>query len=320
MHQAPAAAPCSQLPLMELLALRWVLLAGTLLSTSAASSALQEGDLGPSSVPMDMALNSFDDQYEGCEVIMRDEIVRVNRTEFATNDLYAASWRKAAKEWQKRCRRPTGCTQLRQEQVIALLAYTAASRMCAQFNAATRQDGRSHQDYLHSYHFKTLHFFLTQALFALRASQPRCYYVYRGVRGIHFMAQRGMTVRFGQFTSTSLKQKATERFGQDTLFVVKTCYGVPIKQFSFYPSEDEVLIPPFEVFEVTNFRTVNGRIQISLRSKGKMSTHNCELLKPQGGQWGRGHQEVGLGLSPGLALPVLPCRRRVQGEIRAQRG
>ncbi|POI20086.1 hypothetical protein CIB84_016168, partial [Bambusicola thoracicus] len=281
---------------MELLALCWVLLAGTLLSTSAASSALQEGDLGPIMKQMDMALNSFDDQYEGCEVSMWDEIEEVNHTEFSRNSFYADTWKKAAKEWQKRCRRPADCPQLRPEQAIAVLAYTAASRMCARFNAATRQGGRTHEDYLHSYHFKTLHFLLTQALLDLRASQPRCYYVYRGVRGIRFMARRGMSVRFGQFTSSSRSKKATEKFGQDTLFVMKTCYGVPIKQLSFIEEEDEVLIPPFEVFEVTNFSNVNGRTKIRLRSKEKMSTHNCELLKPLGGQWGRGHQEVGLGL------------------------
>nr|P55806.1 RecName: Full=NAD(P)(+)--arginine ADP-ribosyltransferase 1; AltName: Full=Mono(ADP-ribosyl)transferase 1; Short=AT1; Flags: Precursor [Gallus gallus]BAA06664.1 ADP-ribosyltransferase [Gallus gallus] len=296
---------------MELLALRWVLLAGTLLSTSAASSALQEGDLGSITVIMDMALNSFDDQYLLCEDRMRARLQMENITEFSTNIAYAVTWRQAAAEWQKRWGHLARPMQLIREQAIALLAYSASSRMCTLFNEATRQGGRSHQDYIHSYHFKTLHFFLTQALFALRASQPRCYYVYRGVRGIRFMTQRGKSVRFGQFTSTSLRKEATVNFGQDTLFVVKTCYGVPIKQFSFFPSEDEVLIPPFEVFEVINFSNDRGSVKIQLHSKGKMSTHNCELLKPQGGQWGRGHQEVGLGLSPGLSLPVLPCRRRV---------
>lgn len=292
---------------MELLALRWVLLAGTLLSTSAASSALQEGDLGSITVIMDMAPNSFDDQYVGCAHVMWANLQKLKCTEFARNYAYAVGWRKAAAEWQKRWGYLAHPMQLRPEQAIALLAYSAASNLYQQFNAATRQGGCSHQYYVHFYHFKTLHFLLTQALFTLRASQPRCYYVYRGVRGIRFMTQRGKSVRFGQFTSTSLRKDVAVNFGQDTFFVVKTCYGVPIKQFSFYPSEDEVLIPPFEVFEVTNFCTGNGRIQIYLRSKGKMSRHNCELLKPRGGQWGRGHQEVGLGLSPGLALPVLPC-------------
>uniref|UniRef100_A0A803XVS0 NAD(P)(+)--arginine ADP-ribosyltransferase n=1 Tax=Meleagris gallopavo TaxID=9103 RepID=A0A803XVS0_MELGA len=178
---------------MELLALCWVLLAGTLLSTSGSSSALREGDLNPITVPMGTAPHSFDDQYVGCE-----------------------------------------------EQAIAVLAYSAAGGMCEKFNAATRQGGLSHQHYLQSYRFKTLHFLLTQALQALRVSQPYCYNVYRGVGGIRFTAQRGMAVRFGQFTSTSLRKEVAVKFGLDTFLVIKTCHGAPIKQFSFYPTEDEM--------------------------------------------------------------------------------
>nr|NP_990444.2 NAD(P)(+)--arginine ADP-ribosyltransferase 1 precursor [Gallus gallus] len=288
---------------MELLALRWVLLAGTLLSTSAASSALQEGDLGSITVIMDMALNSFDDQYEGWAVM--GLITEVNVQSLPEN-AYAVSWRKAAAEWQKRWE-PRSPMQLRQEQAIAVLAYSAASRMCTLFNEATRQGGRSHQDYVHSYHFKTLHFLLTQALFALRASQPRCYYVYRGVRGIRFhdpkrevCALRPVHLHLPKEGGHSEVWPGHPLCGEDLLWC-------PHQAVLLLPSEDEVLIPPFEVFEVINFSNDRGSVKIQLHSKGKMSRHNCELLKPQGGQWGRGHQEVGLGLSPGLALPVLPC-------------
>uniref|UniRef100_A0A8C2SZD2 NAD(P)(+)--arginine ADP-ribosyltransferase n=1 Tax=Coturnix japonica TaxID=93934 RepID=A0A8C2SZD2_COTJA len=285
---------------MELLALRWVLLAGTLLSTSATSSTLQQGDLGPIAVRMDMANESYDDQYNGCEDKMKARLPELNRTEIDTNKPYATTWKKASAEWQQRCRRLSDCPQLTQDQAIAVLAYSAAGGMCQQFNEATRQGGRSHKHYLNSYHFKVLHFLLTQALQALQRSQPDCHNVYRGVRGINFTAEIGKAVRFGQFTSTSLWKNATKKFGNDTIFVVNTCYGVPIKKLSFFKEENEVLIPPFEVFKVTNFTRINGKPQIQLRSNGTLSRHNCELVKDQGGQWGQDHQEVGLGLSPGL--------------------
>ncbi|NWI71409.1 NRT2 ribosyltransferase, partial [Todus mexicanus] len=79
----------------------------------------------------------------------------------------------------------------------------------------------------------------SEALRALREARPRrCYRVYRGVRGIRFTAQQHQSVRFGQFTSTSLQRKSAEAFGQDTFFSVETCYGVPIENFSFYPGEE----------------------------------------------------------------------------------
>ncbi|XP_072201251.1 NAD(P)(+)--arginine ADP-ribosyltransferase 1-like [Excalfactoria chinensis] len=293
---------------MELLALRWVLLAGTLLSMSATRSAMCQGDLGTIKVQMDMAPHSFDDQYKGCENKMKAVLPKVNRTEIAMNKLYADTWKKASAEWQERCSRRSDCPQLTQEQAIAVLAYTDNGGMYKQFNNDTRQGRRSRQHYLESYNFKVLHFFLTQAVQALRESDPKkCYPVYRGVRGIHFTAEIGTDVRFGQFTSTSLQKAATKQFGQDTFFEATTCYGVPIKKLSFFEDQDEVLIPPYEVFEVTSITTINGRPQIQLHSKGPKSFHNCELVNALGGQWGRGLQEVGLGLSSGLSLHSLPC-------------
>ncbi|XP_072211947.1 NAD(P)(+)--arginine ADP-ribosyltransferase 1-like [Excalfactoria chinensis] len=297
---------------MELLALRWVLLAGTLLSMSATSSAMCRGDLGPIKLRMDMAPQSFDDQYKGCEDKMEAALTELNRTEFRSNKLYAATWKNASTEWQKRCRRRSDCPPLTQQQAIAVLAYSAAGGMYKQFNEYTREGGSSRQHYLKSYNFKVLHFLLTQAVQALRRSGPKkCYHVYRGVRGINFTAEIGKEVRFGQFTSTSLQKDAAKEFGKDTFFDVTTCYGVRIKKLSYYEDEDEVLIPPFEVFQVTNFTIISGRPQIQLRSKGAHSTYNCEYVKRRGGQWGWGHQEVGLGLSPGLALHSLPCPRPV---------
>ncbi|NXT78349.1 NRT2 ribosyltransferase, partial [Zapornia atra] len=79
----------------------------------------------------------------------------------------------------------------------------------------------------------------TEALRALREAQPRqCYNVYRGVKDIIFTAQPGQTVRFGKFTSTSLEKMRAEKFGTDTFFSVKTCYGVPIRDLSFFPEEE----------------------------------------------------------------------------------
>ncbi|XP_021239763.1 NAD(P)(+)--arginine ADP-ribosyltransferase 2-like [Numida meleagris] len=291
---------------MEHLALRWVLLAGTLLSTSATSSALHEPDLGPTTVPMDMAPRSFDDQYKGCRHVMWAKLRKLRHLEMAKNNVYSLVWKIAAAEWQKRWGHLAHTPQLRRQQAIAVLAYSAASNLYKQFNAATREGGRSHKHYLHSYPFKSLHFLLTEALRALRKSHhSHCYHVYRGIRGIRFTAHKGKAVRFGQFTSSSLRKSVAMMFGQDTFFVMKTCYGVPIKRFSFFPQVEEVLIPPFEVFQVTKIKFLNGRTVIHLRSKGRQSRHNCELLKGQGGQRVQDHQEMGLGHSPGWALHSL---------------
>ncbi|XP_027321101.3 NAD(P)(+)--arginine ADP-ribosyltransferase 2-like [Anas platyrhynchos] len=287
---------------MEHLGLGWVLLAGTLAGTLAASST-REQDPGPiREKAMDMAQNSFDDQYQDCRCEMKEELIKVNRTEFE-NPLYADTWRKADKRWQK----SIDLQVLRWEYAVAVLAYTYPTSLYLKFNAAVREGGRSREHYLECFHFKTLHFLLTEALHTLRNAQGhRCYNVYRGVRGIRFTARRHQTVRFGQFASASLQGNAAQKFGQDTFFIVYTCYGVPIKLFSFFPREDEVLIPPYEVFKVTKFTRDRDRNVIHLRSHGVRSTYNCALLNSTDSQQGGYHREMGTALGRRRRAPRAP--------------
>ncbi|NXP70004.1 NARE ribosyltransferase, partial [Ramphastos sulfuratus] len=227
---------------------------------------------------LDMAPTSFDDQYQGCTKMMEEELAELNRTEFATNSLYAKAWALAAEEW--RSRRGRVPSSLPPPQAVALLVYTQQGSLHRDFNAAVRQGGLSRRHYLGSFHFKALHFLLSRALATLRATQrPRCHQVYRGVQGIRFTTQAGRRVRFGYFASASMRDSSAEAFGQDTFFWLETCYGVPIRDFSFYPEEEEVLIPPFESFEVVNVTQAGGRALIQLRSRAGLSNYNCEFVK-----------------------------------------
>ncbi|XP_074775687.1 GPI-linked NAD(P)(+)--arginine ADP-ribosyltransferase 1 isoform X2 [Athene noctua] len=259
------------------LALGLVLLAGTL----AASSPPRRRDLGPlQEAALDMAPNSFDDQYRGCSRLMEEELEELNRTEIAINSVYAEAWTHAAAQWRTQQGHVPRPPALQPEHAVALLAYTTQEPLYREFNAAVREAGRSREKYLGAFHFKVLHFLLTEALRVLREAQPRrCHHVCRGVPGIRFSAQQHQSVRFGQFTSTSLQYGICQQFGQDTIFWVETCYGAHIRNFSFYPGEEEVLIPPFEIFEVTNVTHHGNGALIQLRSRDTRSTYNCELVK-----------------------------------------
>uniref|UniRef100_A0A8C3JSI6 NAD(P)(+)--arginine ADP-ribosyltransferase n=1 Tax=Calidris pygmaea TaxID=425635 RepID=A0A8C3JSI6_9CHAR len=229
---------------------------------------------------LDMAPTSFDDQYQGCIPMMEKELVELNRTEFTNNSIYATYWTHAAAEWRKREGHVPKPPALRTEHAVALMAYTVHGGMYKEFNAAVREDGSSREEYLNKFHFKTLHFLLTQALRILREAQPpQCYQVYRGVQGIRFRAQRRDLVRFGQFTSTSFLKSVAKKFSKDTFFSVTTCFGVPIRHFSTYPNEEEVLIPPYERFVVTKITKRWRKTHIHLESTGTFSKYNCEWLK-----------------------------------------
>ncbi|XP_054696660.1 erythroblast NAD(P)(+)--arginine ADP-ribosyltransferase-like isoform X2 [Grus americana] len=261
---------------MEHLVLGLVLLSGTL----AATSPRHQRDLDPvKKVALDMAPSSFDDQYQGCSRMMEEELEELNRTEFTNNRVYKEAWSQATAEWRRRWGRVPQRQAVRPDQQVALLAYTLQGPLHREFNAAVRVAGHSREEYLNTFHFKVLHFLLSEALRILRDTRPqKCHNVYRGV-DIRFTARQRQSIRFGQFTSTSLRNDSTQHFGQDTFFSVETCYGVLIRNFSFFPMEEEVLIPPFEIFEVTNVARNGDRAFIQLRSQGASSTYNCEWVK-----------------------------------------
>ncbi|NXK43133.1 NARE ribosyltransferase, partial [Piprites chloris] len=207
----------------------------------------------------------------------------LNSSEFSTNSDYATAWAQAAASWNR-----TLGSLKRQEEAIALLAYTLNTGLYMKFNKAVRSAGRSRQEYLDEFHFKVMHFLLTEALDDLRDAQthPRCLHVYRGVRGIRFTAKDGDIVRFGQFTSASLSKKVAKRFGNDTVFELDTCHGAAIRDFSAYSEEHEVLIPPSETFNVTSVTRQGAKTYIQLRPRGMHSNYNCALFSgdiPGGG-------------------------------------
>ncbi|XP_066061690.1 erythroblast NAD(P)(+)--arginine ADP-ribosyltransferase-like [Chamaea fasciata] len=226
-------------------------------------------------VPLDMAWDSFDDQYRGCGAAMTAALPALFRSEFQKNRHFAWVWVKAVTEWRKRDSRVSPLPS--QAQAIALTALTMDVRSV--FNADVRVAGRSPRQYRDNFPYKTLHFLLTDALATLRDAHPgQCLDVFRRDCGAQFAAQPGDTVRFGEFTITALRK--TEGWCSDgTEFQVRTCQGAGIQSFSEYPEHEWVLIPPFETFEVTEVTREGNKTQIQLRSIGTSSKYNCEWLK-----------------------------------------
>ncbi|XP_066061138.1 NAD(P)(+)--arginine ADP-ribosyltransferase 2-like isoform X3 [Chamaea fasciata] len=183
-------------------------------------------------VSLDMALDSFDDQYLKCSAKMSEKFRELQRSDFLKNDEFASNWAKAMAQWQNR---RSVSSPLTPDEAIALMAYTMKElNLYKRFNDAVREAGSSSWKYRNEFHFKSLHFLLTRALQKLRR-QNDCKVVYRGVSGYQFEVNKDDKVRFGQFTSTSLSKTVPQEFGQDTMFTVNTCHGVDIQKFSMYP-------------------------------------------------------------------------------------
>ncbi|XP_072471752.1 ecto-ADP-ribosyltransferase 5-like [Notamacropus eugenii] len=218
--------------------------------------------------------NAFDDQYVGCEKTMEMKAKELLAQERAMNSNFDEAWVNAENIW-----KTVSDSEKRMEKLfeIAVIAYTNNNpKIYSAFNEAVRKCCESQEAYMNNFHFKALHFYLTRAVQTLRRS---CVNVYRGV-SVKMHRDGAKEMRFGQFASTSLEEDTARKFAgsSGTLFKVYTCKGASIEHLSVFLRQKEVLIPPYEVFSVSELQK-NGLKNFELQSTRTYSKFNCAYLK-----------------------------------------
>ncbi|XP_042636891.1 ecto-ADP-ribosyltransferase 5 [Orycteropus afer afer] len=239
-------------------------------------------------LPLGLAPDTFDDAYVGCAEEMEEKAASLLKEEMACHTLLRESWVAAQEAWEHRRRGLTLPPGFQAQHAVAIMVYTnSTNTLYSELNHAVRTGGGSRELYMRHFPFKALHFYLTRALQLLRGSggcsREPGEVVFRGVGSLRFEPKRlGDSVRLGQFASSSLDEAVARRFGNATLFSLRTCFGAPIQAFSVFPEEREVLIPPHEVFLVTRFSQDGAWSLVTLWSYNQTCSHfNCAYL---GGQ------------------------------------
>ncbi|XP_067864847.1 NAD(P)(+)--arginine ADP-ribosyltransferase 2-like isoform X2 [Heterodontus francisci] len=173
--------------------------------------------------------------------------------ELEKDPVFKSTWEKAVSYWRaKNLPAPKG---LRVEHMIAVTAYTMPDELHKPLNFGLEKYGDI-DTYNSHFKLKSFHYLLTIALINLRKGS-RHLTVYRGEK-IPLSGRKDTEMRFGRFASTSHNQKVAEEFGKATFFVITTSYGVTIRDYSVNPSQEEVLIPPYEKFKITKFTRLQG--------------------------------------------------------------
>lgn len=227
-----------------------------------------------------MANTSVDDMLWGCN---NDTIMRVQANFSASEKReFAKAWRDA-----KSCARKNLNASLKKgltmEHLLSICVYTGP-HVHRQFNAALRTQ---RDTYGSRFKFHYLYVLLTSAIQTIKLRQP-CYTSCRRSRD-NFIGTVGQKMRFGSFTSTSLRTDLRD-FGNKTCFVMRTCFGAYLSKFSVYSSEEEVLIPPYEQFEIMSKKSKGDKgraagledceVVFVLKSVGWKSELNCKLVGP----------------------------------------
>ncbi|XP_067243664.1 NAD(P)(+)--arginine ADP-ribosyltransferase 2-like [Chanodichthys erythropterus] len=224
---------------------------------------------------LDMAPDSVDDRYYGCEKKMADLVdKKYLAMEKNNSPNFKAAWIVADKETSKL----KFFSKLSRQQKIAI-KVCADDNVRSEFSRDTRNGKQSFKD--NTYKWYSLHFLLTEAIQILKKKENKCFDTFRGTND-KFTYESG-EVGFGSFASTSLDRERAKRFGRISCFEIHTCEGADVSEYSTYPDEKEVLIPPYEKFNVAVKKKTDDpnlwcETVYILKSSGIRNDMNCALF------------------------------------------
>lgn len=232
---------------------------------------------------LDMAPNAIDDMYNGCKDEMKTKVEKeFLPNEKNTNSQFKQAWEEAEQVYNTKWKRET---VMAKEQFMAIYVYNFGKRQIYQEIKKAVQT--QHCNYKTTFNYHSVTFFLTDALQNLNArgaEKGRCFVAYHRVDQYFSQNVLGKEIRFGYFTSTTLRgYSAKERKGSKSCFKIETCYGADISMFGNV--DTEALIPPYEVFNVTGIRhrcqqpSLDCEVVYELKSTHALSNLNCALFR-----------------------------------------
>ncbi|XP_038837736.1 ecto-ADP-ribosyltransferase 5-like [Salvelinus namaycush] len=238
----------------------------------------------PDPIHLDMAPDSIDDSYEGCRENMLCEVTTNFLPKEKDNDSkFKGAWEDAMKVYDNNYKSNIKHLSIDHLRAIHVYVNTGTS-IFESFNEATRTLGRSYKT---DYKYHSLHFLLSDALRILnKAQRKKCVKTFRGAN-LAFEGEKNDIMRFGQFTSSTTDESVAKVFANGkTCFKINTCFGASLAGLSQVNDEQEVLIPPYEVFiiaEVTKKNVLDKsecEIVYKLEStKTTKSDLNCHIVE-----------------------------------------
>ncbi|KAM9363652.1 ecto-ADP-ribosyltransferase 4-like [Symphorus nematophorus] len=116
---------------------------------------------------------------------------------------------------------------------------------------------------------RSLYFSLSEAIQILKHSQVTCLSTNYRTETLLNLNISNKLVRFSTFTLGSEKWNLTRNA---SCFEVYTCFGADITHYSALKLSSQVLIPPYEIFRITDMETDAQRCEVIYRLKSNL---NC---------------------------------------------
>ncbi|XP_029003389.1 GPI-linked NAD(P)(+)--arginine ADP-ribosyltransferase 1-like [Betta splendens] len=226
----------------------------------------------PAESPLDMAPDSIDDMYDGCRPEAASVIDLFGVFEWHYNRNFSGAWALA----EKQAKQPAH-EQLGGDHAVALYLYTGTQPLREQFNRAVKTGKRKYSTSLFTFHY--FYFFLTDAIRVLRGNQTSCSVAYHRTWERFSPVPVDARLRFGAFVMAGATRQSFDFHGNTSCFEIRTCFGADITHYSAADQTGQLLIPPYEVFRVTDVRTddwcsVVYKLQSTQTPRADL---NCEL-------------------------------------------
>lgn len=199
-------------------------------------------------LPLDMATDSIDDMYDGC----RPEVVSIIHLfgvfEWHFNRKFSFAWASAERNAKKPVHK-----NLEEDHATVMYMYTKDKDVQKDFNKAVKTGKHKYSTYGFKFHY--LYFFLTDAIQVLRHNQTSCRTTYHRTWKQFDHNVINTNMRFGAFTWVASSKQAFDFNGNVSCFEIRSCFGADITNYSATNQMGQVLIPPYEVFKVTDVLT-----------------------------------------------------------------
>lgn len=215
-----------------------------------------------------MAPDSIDDSYEGCRENMLCKVTKHFLPKEKNIDInFSGAWNNSMDVYNNN--HNSNIEHLSNDHLRAIHVYVNPVKIISEsFNQATRTLGKYYET---KFNYHSLHFLLSDALRILNKAQgKKCVKTFRGVN-LAFEGKKDDKMRFGQFASSSTDEHVAKIFANwKTCFKITTCFGASLAGLSQLNNEEEVLIPPYEVFKIAEV-TKNKVLD-------KENTSECEIV------------------------------------------
>lgn len=218
-------------------------------------------------VKMDMSEHSFDYPFAGEMYVT--VMGKGLDYEAKKNAIINAGYKKTLKFWENiyNVRPKLKDLPLTEDEKQAVFCYTLENPPVYRFFNSDTQKGFKGE----GNDFPILGFLLKEAcrkLLKIQSKEINAISVYRGVSGVSFKCNVGDRIKLGRYTSTSISKDVATGFQsgkESTQFLIKTKLGALISMVSLY-QEEEVLVPPYEIFEVKKVEKEGTLLKIYLQS------------------------------------------------------